>query len=366
MPVSPALLLSASSVDAHAFKISDLLAQINGGEPTPSSTTTYAPPKRKADQELSRPADKIARKDPSATNPPRQISQARPVSTTASVQRLNSGIRDGTKPSSTAVTKTSSAAVAKPSYSAVVRTSASASNVTLAPPGSSAPKPPPKKGSYEEIMARATAAQATLGQVGKIQHKKVEVDPMKRGKGKALQSTRGVAVKGSGSSKQPALKDGRNGVKENGGKMGGATGAQAQAPVKKVKKAALATTGYTGTARPNPALLKTASKTAPRTASKPTPPSAPKRANGHGSSYQTSKRSSYAREDDDDDMGEEEDYESDVSSDMEAAAFEVDEEEEKAARIARLEDEEAAREEARHKREKEEKRRKLAALAGRR
>jgi hypothetical protein len=125
-------------------------------------------------------------------------------------------------------------------------------------------------------------------------------------------------------------------------------------PEKKIKKAATATTGYTGTARPNPAALKSSKSTAlSRAADR----------SGHGR-YSSSRRDTYASGDEDEeDEEDEEEYCSDASSDMEADVFEVDREEARAARIARQEDEEAAREEARHQREKEEKRRRLAEMA---
>jgi hypothetical protein len=132
---------------------------------------------------------------------------------------------------------------------------------------------------------------------------------------------------------------------------------------RKIKKAAIATTGYTGTARPKPG----AKVSRPSTTGSSRYDRGPDR--GRDGRYGTSSKGySYHSEEEDEDEEEEEeeeveDYASDVSSDMEAAAFEVDEEEEEAARIARREDAEALAEENRHKREKEEKRRRLMALA---
>jgi hypothetical protein len=227
------------------------------------------------------------------------------------------------------------------------------------PPSNDAPPAKaPKKGSFAEIMARAKAAQATSGQVGKIQHKRIEKAPSKREREEAraqksqnLQKNLGPNGKFQKAG-QSALGDGRAGMKESKGKI----------PVKpevekKVKKAATATTGYAGTARPKPGSGK-----------------APSRSSASGSRYDrgpdryrddrrgSSSRYTYASEDEDE-AEEEEEYDSDVSSDMEAAAFEVDEEEEAAARIARREDAEALAEENRLKREKEEKRKRLAAMA---
>jgi protein SPT2 len=233
------------------------------------------------------------------------------------------------------------------------------------PPPQNEPAKPPKKGSFAEIMARGKAAQSTLGQVGKIQHKKIEKLPSKREreemkatKAHNLQKNLGPNGKFR-SAGQNLMKDGRHPAKESerkalDGKVAtGKKSAEAEAE-RKVKKAALATTGYTGTARPKPGA---------KASSRPSASGSSRydryRDDRYGSS---SKRRSYLSEDEEDEE-EEEEYASDVSSDMEAAAFEVDEEEEEATRIARREDAEALAEENRHKREKEEKRRRLAAMA---
>jgi hypothetical protein len=239
------------------------------------------------------------------------------------------------------------------------------------PPPQTEPAKPPKKGSYAEIMARGKAAQATLGQVGKIQHKKIEKLPSKREREEMkatkvhnLQKNLGPNGKFRAAGKQ-LLKDVRTGAgnserKISNGKVGtgdiGKKSAEAVAE-KKIKKAAMATTGYTGTARPKPG----AKVSRPSTTGSSRYDRGPDR--GRDGRYgSSSKGYSYPSEEEEDEE-EEEDYASDVSSDMEAAAFEVDEEEEEAARIARREDAEALAEENRHKREKEEKRRRLMALA---
>jgi len=237
------------------------------------------------------------------------------------------------------------------------------------PPLSAGPPKAPKKGSFAEIMARGKAAQTTLGQVGKIQHKKIEKGVMKKEreaeKDKRANNIRsGLDPKSKFQKQRPGqlptqrsgqtpLREGKGGAKQSNGKI-------APEPEKKPKKAALATTGYSGTARPK--LGGSAAKAGSRltTASS----SRFDRGRGHrgdlGSRYD--RYESEDEEDEGDDI-EEEDYESDVSSDMEAAAFEVDEEEELAAKIARKEDAEALAEENKMKREKEEKKRRLAALA---
>lgn len=187
-------------------------------------------------------------------------------------------------------------------------------------------------------------------QVGKIQHKPVLT---RKEREELTGATKNMSIKGkplsrtgsgTGTSKTatPPLRDGRNGSRENGKKSRTASAE----PEKKVKKAALATTGYAGTARPAGGLA----------AKKSAAPS-------YGSSSRdrdrdrapSSSRYRYASEDE-----EEDDYESDASSAMEAGLDDVDEEEERALRIARKEDQLAMQEEARHR---EEKRRRLAAMA---
>lgn len=228
------------------------------------------------------------------------------------------------------------------------------------PPVSAASRAPPKKGSFAEIMARGKAAQSTLGQVGKIQHKKIEKLPSKREREEMR------AQKGSNLAKNlapdgkfnktplPAGQNGRNGVKEGVKKA-------ALEPEKKIKKAATATTGYAGTARPKPGAKPTSRPSASASASSSRYDRGPDRHRGNG--YGSSARYAYVSEEEEDEEEDERDYDSDASSDMEAAAFEVDEEEELAARIARKEDAEALAEENKLKREKEEKRRRLAAMA---
>lgn len=210
-----------------------------------------------------------------------------------------------------------------------------------------------------------------MGQVGAIKHKRIEKQPSKReredmkvqksanlskniGPGGKFRNTPGAAAM-NGKGQTP---EGRNGSKLAAGGKGKAAPA---VPEKKIKKAALATTGYAGTARPKPGA---------KPGSKPT----------FGSSSRERDRDRYGRrppalgsredrydsyDDEEDDMEEDDqhDYESDASSDMEAAAFEVDEEEALAARIARKEDQLALEEENRLKREKLEKKKKLMAMA---
>jgi protein SPT2 len=208
-------------------------------------------------------------------------------------------------------------------------------------------------------MARGQRAQASLGQVGKIQHKKIEKPPTKRER-EEMQAQKAQSLKKNlgpngkfRSAGQSALANGRSGERDR-----AAIKKQAPEPAKKVKKAAVATTGYTGTARPKPG--STPSKPSASSSSRYDSPARYK----DDKRIPASKKRRYDSEEEEEEE-DEPDYASDASSDMEAAAFEVDEEEEEAARIARREDAAALAEENRLKREKEEKKRRLAAMAAR-
>lgn len=313
-------------------QIGDLLASITG-EPSPT-TTTFPVPKRKADDDLRRPVEKLQKTDTQAANSSRPIN---PSSKPSAVESKAKVVQNGR---------------------AVIRDSATSTfkNGQPTPPPTNDPPKALKKGSFAEIMARGKAAQTTLGQIGKIQHKKIEKLPSKREreamqaqKGKNIQ--KGLDPKGKFDGTAAAqIRDGKNGVKSSGKVGHGKTSAE---PEKKVKKAATATTGYAGTARPKPGASKPASR----------PLAAGSSSRDRDRLKDRGARYAYAsEEEEDEEMEEEEDYYSD-ESDMEAAAFEVDEEEEEAARIARREDAQALAEENRLKREKLEKKRRLLALA---
>jgi protein SPT2 len=338
MPVCmPDLSQTIEGISNNMTQIGDLLASITG-EPSPTSTT-FPLPKRKADDDLRRPVGKVQKTGTQAANSSKPVTQPSkspaPVSSTSKPKVVENG-RPTIQNSATSTFK----------------------NGQPTPPPTSDPQKAPKKGSFAEIMARGKAAQSTLGQVGKIQHKKIEKMPSKREreailaqKGKTIQRGLDSNSKFRGSA-QAQIRDGKNGMKGS-GKPG--NGKASVEPEKKVKKAAMATTGYAGTARPRPG--------ASRPASRPSGGASSSRDRDRFQYKGSSRRDAYASEEEDDDgIEEEEDYYSD-ESDMEAAAFEVDEEEEMAARIARKEDAEALAEENRLKREKLEKRRRLEAMA---
>jgi len=326
-------------------KLNDILETITG-QPSPSTTNFPPIPTRRPAGDVRKPGDILGKPQSTAANSSRPISDPR--------KRLGGDTRPDLNDTKR---KAASPAVTRPP------------NGQPTPPLSAGPSKPPKKGSFAEIMARGKAAQTTLGQVGKIQHKKIEKGVMKKER-EAEKEKRANNIRSGLDSKskfqkqrpsqlsnqrpgQPPPLDGKNGTKQSNGKT-------AAEPEKKPKKAALATTGYSGTARPKPG------GGAGKTGARPTTGGSSRfdRGRDHrgnlGSRYD---RYESEDEEDEDDEIEEENYESDVSSDMEAAAFEVDEEEELAAKIARKEDAEALAEENRMKREKEEKKRRLAALA---
>lgn len=312
------------------FKIGDILAQITG-EPSPTTTTFPPPPKPRSDEGPRRPLDK----------------------TKSSTFQLASSSK------STLDQKKASIGDAKPKVPAnggsPGTTTTFKNGQPTPPPSNDAPKAPPKKGSYAEIMARGQAAQKVLGQVGKIQHKKIE-KPLSRREREELRARRAGKIQKGLAPNSKFQRAGKPSTQE--GKSTTSKRARASEPVaeKKVKKAALATTGYAGTARPKAGSMGRSGSNSGSSSRHPD-----RYYGREGSGYRGPR---YADEDEDEEDEEEgSGFESDVSSDMEAAAFEVDDEEELAERIARREDAEALAEENRLKREKAEKKKRLMAMA---
>lgn len=260
----------------------------------------------------------------------------------------------------------------------------------------SGPKAEPKKRSFAEIMARAKAAHTAGPTLGRIQHKALERAASKKEreeiKTEGARKARAAAkheARPSGATHATRNESGL--LRDRDGHRRGTTSTPSgglvnrkakKAPVveeKKVKKAALATTGYTGTARPRPGGTSSKSKgsaSGPLTASRVQP--ADKRRYGGALSRS---RPEYDDEDDDlDDFIEYDDdeeppyghggggygrggYESPEESDMEAGMSDIDEEERRAEYQARREDQQQEALEKRLKLEKEEKKRKLLAAA---
>ncbi|KAG9251568.1 uncharacterized protein F5Z01DRAFT_639167 [Emericellopsis atlantica] len=361
--------------------ITDLLASISGDRPV-INTGTAASIKRKAD-DLHEPAPKIARKIPPNSQPSRPLD--RPNGNAAAV-RQNGNVSAASRPLNGTSNGNGNSNVNKP---AVLKPAQGTHRVTKpAAPSrpAAAPSPAakaPKKGSYAEIMARAQMAQSSMGKVGLIQHKKAEkkpnavakpAEPEPRSVGK--KPAMGARPSGYQGTSKPGERPPVSGRlqargKPVAGKPG--PGQRNEEPEKKFKKAAQATTGYTGTARPKTAATPSGSGQK----AKPVPRGgallnrAPSRPGG----YKTSRFEEDYDEDLDDfiDYDDEEQeevggpryhYDSDGSSDMEAGLDELDLEERQAERMARQDD---AREQAlleKLAKEKEERKKKL--LGGRR
>jgi protein SPT2 len=315
-------------------KISDLLAQITG-DPSPTTSSFPQFPKPKSDEGVRRPLDKAK----ASTEQPASSSKSSVDPRKPSVEFLKTKPANGSS-----------------------RGPATAFNngQPTPPPSNDVPKAPPKKGSYAEIMARGQAAQKVLGQVGKIQHKKIEKIPSRRER-EEMRAQRAVKIQKGMAPNSKFQKSGQISLQEGKAASKKRVKAAESVPEKKVKKAALATTGYAGTARPKPgASVRPGTSTSTSSRYKD-------RYGREGSGHRGSRYDDYdddeAEEEEEEEEEEELDYQSDVSSDMEAAAFEVDEEEAMAERIARREDAEALAEENRLKREKAEKKRRLIAMA---
>ncbi|KAI9167524.1 hypothetical protein HJFPF1_03652 [Paramyrothecium foliicola] len=349
--------------------IGDLLAQISGGASEPASlASTQRPvvvPKRKADDDLRNDISKTPRRltPPFRTSQPSQSLQ-RPSNTPrptneASIKRDAQPSKPGeggaravkpmTAPSRPSSAPPNGSSISKPAAAPARPTPAATSNAA-------ASKVPPKKGSFAEILARGQRAQAVMGQVGKIQHKKVgkadkapvKKDPKEKKDARPgppaaskPQGYAGSARAGTrpGPNGHSLAKPNRNGSTQTAG--AGKFSAKADEEPKKIRKAAAATTGYAGTARARAGTSssKNSGNTPRGGALLNAPPPRPS----------NSRRSRY--DDYDEDMDdfidyddeEEEDqprygYASDESSDMEAGLDELDYEERKAERIARDED----------------------------
>jgi len=233
-------------------------------------------------------------------------------------------------------------------------------------------------------MQRAQQNSAMRESFGKIQHKPIEKTlTMKERKELKAEEARKLKTAGRGqpTSKYAGTTAAAKGAASRLGKVPGASattkGAKGKSPPveeKKVKKAALATTGYQGTARPRPGAA------TPRTGATSRADSEAQRERPrNGASYGRSRRYEDEEELDDfieyDEDDEEpgygydrrREYISEDESDMEAGLTDIEGEETNAERAARLEDKKEMELEKRLKLEKEEKRRKaLAAIKSKR
>lgn len=408
-------------------QISQLLASINGEK---SSATAALPPahlpKRKPDDDVSASNSKIRRTTTptSSSNAPIRPA-ADPPKTLRPAERASTGYAGSARPSSSTsaarpmTDKYAASAPKKPALASNGKPSpTSASFVSAGKSGSystslpekrptSNTRPPPavtsqpanpdagkahKKGSIAEIKARAAAQQEKLQAIGKIQHKATEKPLTKKERDEAAAELR-LQKKGLKPGVKPGTgflaKTGSNGLQRSGNghidrergaiqkaSTSGRPGRPAPVEEPKRKKAALATTGYTGSAR-------TVAGKAKPSASKPSAPDRgrdqdrDRRPNPMGMFSQPRRRreDDYDEEMDDfvvDDEEEEEDAyasryryaDEDDDSDMEAGFSDVEDEEAAATRLAILDDKKEQELEERHRREKEARKHRL--LAGRR
>ncbi|KAH6854527.1 hypothetical protein B0I37DRAFT_362227 [Chaetomium sp. MPI-CAGE-AT-0009] len=370
--------------------ILDLIASITGEKPsapsTPASRPSTALPKRKAEDDIRPTGAKVARVDslsersskPNGNSPrpsPRPADRAPSGSSDKPISKPRPALDKRTlndKPSAPQVRAGS--AGTRP---------ANGSKPLPSRPAPNRPSPtdsgPPKKRSYAEIMARAKANSEHRESLGKIQHKTVERNmTMKERKEmkvedakKAKTGTRKPMTGRTG----PASASFRDATKISGARNSvpsGSTNPKKAAPVeeKKVKKAALATTGYTGTARPRPG-SSTATKSG--ATSRPSSEGRPRERSRYGGPLSSSRGRREEDEEMDDFIVDDEDedegpyntarqyrYDSyDEESDMEAGISDIEDEEQLADRQARREDLEQEALEKRLKREKEERRRRF-------
>jgi protein SPT2 len=367
------------------WQIGDLLAQITGDKSQASTTQTPRKsliPKRKAEDDLRSDVTKASKpnvppaRPPQATKPFNNPKLAGPADKFgSSLAKSSPTIRHAEKPSlvqksSNGTAKQPLVGGSRPSNRTNGLRVGNTSTGKLPPstPSSAQSKAAPKKGSFAEIMARGQRAQAVMGQVGKIQHKPVEKGAIKKDREdmKAPPSKkshkfqdRSRPVEGASKPRNGPHSSNGDSRDRRGGPIDRASGKKPkQETTTKVKKAATATTGYTGTARPLPGANK--KKNAPRGGALLDTRSTAR----YGGS---SRRSGYGEEFDEDlddfiEYDDEEEnldnrrrgYYSDDSDDMEAGMDDIDEEEEHADYIARREDLDQELLERRLKAEKEE------------
>ncbi|KAL8974213.1 MAG: hypothetical protein Q9197_001556 [Variospora fuerteventurae] len=212
----------------------------------------------------------------------------------------------------------------------------------------------PKKGSYAEIMARASANNKPS--VGVIRHKPKEAVSAKK---EILMRKKGMLPKGMG-----GIKDGRSGASVKDRHSLPPSAANPKSPPLPGKKPPQLS--YKGTAAPKP-------QPAYKGTMKPKPSIADtarrkdlKMGRSRSSSINPPRRGrdpESVNEDEEDELDEQEEPYSDESDDMEAGFSDVEEEETAATRAAKEEDKEELRRENQLKKEKEERKRKLAAMA---
>ncbi|KAG6085928.1 hypothetical protein E4U15_001044 [Claviceps sp. LM218 group G6] len=337
--------------------ISDLLAQISGGKANNEAAptlrrTSSVPVKRRPDDDLRKGSSKAPRVVPSGA-------------VSAKPKAPQGQYTGSARPSSTLGSKSANSVpkLAKDGVS---------SRPSQTPAAAATIARPPKKGSFAEILARGQRAQAVMGQVGKIQHKKVEKGAIKKSRDELPPSStpakgRAAISGGYAGTAKPAQRVGDKGVaaqplvvgRGKGKAAAAAAVAEAAEAARKLKRAASATTGYTGTARPKPD-SQVRKKDVPRGGALLTVPrhTIPK-AKREEDDYDEELDDFIEYDDEEDDVGGPRyGYASDGSSDMEAGLEDIDHEERRAEYIGRREDLEEERLEKTLKSAKEERKRK--------
>ncbi|KAI4177935.1 MAG: hypothetical protein LQ343_000019 [Gyalolechia ehrenbergii] len=255
-----------------------------------------------------------------------------------------SSSRDITRPT----ISTSKSALAVP-YRGTSRPSPTSTSPNT--PNTDASKAAPKKGSYAEIMARASANNKPS--VGVIKHKPKETISAKK---EILMRKKGILPKGKGEHKE--ARDGSHGrdkdsilPSSSNPKSSAMPGKKPLQPNYKGTAALKPQPAYKGTMKPRSSIADTARRKNSRDDRSRSNSTNPHR---RGKDYES--------EEDDDDI-DEQDFYSDESDGMEAGFSDVEEEETAAMRAARKEDEEQLKIENQLKKEKEDRKKKLAAMA---
>lgn len=217
-----------------------------------------------------------------------------------------------------------------------------------------ASKPPPKKGSYKEIMARAEAAKAAAATLGQITHKPVVKLSKRERERAAMEMQQKEKILASRSKGLQTGKTTISHVKKNG---------KVVEQIKERRKPV--ELDYKGTMRANTSIPRTTNSqsSAGKHLDKDTTKAFTNRSRSLYDNQDTEKRYVYAGSSEEEEDGEEGDAANDDES-MEGGGFDaLEEEEQLSLAIARKEDARALAEESEHRRQKMERKKKLEQLA---
>lgn len=335
-----------------------VLSSIGGDGPPPSlpraqssrpgSSHSGSVNKRKAEDGLTRPNDKVPKES--------GVSGPSAGSSTATFKQAFKAQRP--------TLATSSSALAVPYRGTSKANPNFASPIT---PIGDAPKAAPKKGSYAEIMARAKASQAGALAVGTIKHKPKETLSNKK---EILLHKQGRLNKTKPGSKDALGRDVPLDGRPSAGP--GPSGMKTKSETGTSSKKAVAPPTYKGTAtvKPQPSYkgtMKPVASPNPSGRKNSAPEKGPSRSRSVSMgrpSISQDRHNRYLSEDEDDDLDEDEDdMGGESTDDMEAGFSDVEEEEQHAIKFAKKEDEEQASIELKMKREKEERKKRLELMA---